>query len=49
MSIPSIGNGLLGVSYPTTQSSGGKRDAAAGAPQSPGVLASDTVTLSPEA
>jgi hypothetical protein len=49
MSIPSIGNALLRVSYPTTQSSGGKRDAAAGTPQSPAVLASDTVTLSPEA
>jgi hypothetical protein len=49
MSIPSIGNALLGVYYPATQSSGGKRDAAAGTPQSPAVLESDTVILSPEA
>jgi hypothetical protein len=49
MSIPSIGNTLLGFSYPAMQSGNSKRDAAAGVPQNPAVLASDTVTLSPEA
>ena len=49
MSIPSIGNTSLGFSYPAMQSSNSKRDAVAGVSQNPAVLASDTVTLSPEA
>jgi hypothetical protein len=49
MSIPSIANALLGFAYPATQSSTNKRDSASGAPQDPPGLASDTVTLSPEA
>jgi EF hand len=49
MSIPSMGNALLGFAYPATQSSSSKRDSASGAPQHPPVLSSDTVTLSPEA
>jgi EF hand len=49
MSIPSIGNALLGFAYPATQSISVKRGAAAGVPQSQPMLASDTVTLSPEA
>jgi hypothetical protein len=49
MSIPSIGNALLGFAYPATQSSSSKRDSASSALQDPPVLSSDTVTLSPEA
>ena len=49
MSIPPIGNALLGFTYPATQSSSSKRDSASDAPQHPPVLSSDTVTLSPEA
>jgi EF hand len=48
MSIPSIGNGLLGFAYPSMQSDS-KHDVAGGVPQNSPVLSSDTVTLSPEA